>query len=252
VLGDVEERAIRGQGVEVEDTGQFDDPWLGTERPLDDREPGGIGWRGAIGAVLDQHDRRAVGRHSDGHRIEPDGRQPPGTVDRPQRAAEPRLDDQILDEAIRSAGGHCDQMTPRGVRDADREFEVLLARAREHHAQHALARPADDKPGVAIDGSRQQRARRRRRGGGNCRRGRRCERPRCGRRARGSQEGDRKGERPSVRPGYGSHRSPASRCAGVDGSAHHPYTERGAAVPGHSSDSAMAIVSSCPRALSIR
>ena len=124
VLGDVQDRAVRRQGVEVEDARQLHDPWLGSRASARRSRTGSTAGRlGAVGAVLDEHDGRAVGRHAGRHRIEPDRRQPPGALDRPHRAAEAGLDDEVLDEAVRALRGDRDEVTPGRVRDAERQLD---------------------------------------------------------------------------------------------------------------------------------
>ena len=259
VLGDVQDRAIRRQGVEVEDARQLHDPWLGSQGALDDGEPADRSRGGAVGEVLDQHDRRAVGRHAGRHRIEPDRGQPPRTLDRPNRPTEAGLDDEILDEAVRALRGDRDEVTPGRVRDAERQLDELLPGAGQGHAQVRFARSPDHQPGISRAGNdgRPSAAdgrggRGRRRDGRGRRRGRRrgCPTPERRPGARGHEHGDRHGQELSVRPA-GSHRLPSSRCAGRMPT-HPDYTDRGSTVPGYSSDSARAIVASRPRALSIR
>ena len=61
MLGDVQDRAVGRDRVEVEGALQLDDPGLGAKAAVEDRKSAHDRLDGVSGAILDQDDGRAVG-----------------------------------------------------------------------------------------------------------------------------------------------------------------------------------------------
>ena len=208
----------------------------------------------ALGTGFGEHQRRAVGRQADRHRIESDRREDPPPVDRLAIAAVPGLDHDISHDRRGGTGRRGEHVAPQVAGDPDRHADLLLERAVEDHLEVRLAGPADQQPCVAGGGGRGRRGDRRCRG-----RRTRMRRRGTGRRATGAdsrrrapddRDDPQRGRQPTHWQ-HPRHREPP----GVPVHGHVSHTpETGSRFPAvaYSIDSAIAIVASRPRALSMR